>query len=181
MGKVKGSRSSANSVRSSEHGNCQDENGIVRTVPDKPEKMRDQQWSNRKQQTGRNLVDYIDFKKHFSFRPYASTPQGVAEAKLHADLGRDTVVISSRGVVTELLSWSAIITTTLFPLVTESKAGTISYNPQRMMQELGYDQSAIRLTGKMGCSDSTTVESQFVGDGKAHILSKSQTIFWLMA
>lgn len=30
----------------------------------------------------------------------------------------------------------------------------------------------------MGCSDSATAESQFVGQGKAHIVSKFQKIFW---
>lgn len=46
------------------------------------------------------------------------------------------------------------------------------------MRQLEYDQSAIQLTGKMDCSDSATAESQFVGQGKAHIVSKFEKIFW---
>lgn len=30
----------------------------------------------------------------------------------------------------------------------------------------------------MGCSDSVTVESQYISNGKAHIVSKFQKIFW---
>lgn len=75
----------------------EDENDIVKTIPDKLEKMRAYRWFNIKQQKGKDLVDYIDSEKHFSFCPYASTPQGVAEAKLYADLGGSTVEISSKG------------------------------------------------------------------------------------
>lgn len=46
------------------------------------------------------------------------------------------------------------------------------------MRQLGYDQSVIQLMGEMGCLDSTTVESQFVGEDKAYIVSKFQSIFW---
>lgn len=49
----------------------EDENRIVKTIPDKLEKMRAQRWSNLKQQKGKDLVDYIDSKKHFAFCPYA--------------------------------------------------------------------------------------------------------------
>lgn len=53
-----------------------DENGIVKTVLDQSETMRAQRWSNLKQQKFMDLVDYIDSEKHFSFRPYGSTPEG---------------------------------------------------------------------------------------------------------
>lgn len=52
----------------------EDENGIIRSVPDKPEKMRAQRWSNLKQLKGKDLVEFIDSEKHFSFRPYGYTP-----------------------------------------------------------------------------------------------------------
>lgn len=48
----------------------EDENGIVKSVPEKPKKVRAQRWSNVKQQKGKDLVEYIDSEKHFSFRPY---------------------------------------------------------------------------------------------------------------
>lgn len=65
----------------------EDVNGIVKTVPNKPEKMRAQRWSNLKQQKGKKLVDYIDSEKHFHIRPYTSTPRGIMETKLYAALG----------------------------------------------------------------------------------------------
>lgn len=43
-----------------------DENGIVRSVPDKPEKMRAKRWSNLKQQKGKDPIEYIGSEKHFS-------------------------------------------------------------------------------------------------------------------
>lgn len=46
----------------------EDENGIVRSLPDKPSKMKAQRWSNLKQLRGKDLVE-IDSEKHFSSRP----------------------------------------------------------------------------------------------------------------
>lgn len=131
-----------------------DENGIIKSVPEKPEKMRAQRWSNIKQQKGKEFVEYIDSEKHFS--PYTSTPGGIAEAKLYAALRNDTIDISYKGVSTKLLTWLAIISPTLLPFITESKTDTVSYNRQRVMRQLGYDQSAIQIVGEMGCSDSMT-------------------------
>lgn len=70
------------------------------------------------------------------------------------------------------------VTPTLLPFITESKTGAVSYNPQRVMRQLGYDQSAIQISGETGYSDSSLVESQFVGDGKTLIISKFKTVFW---
>lgn len=72
----------------------------------------------------------------------------------------------------------AIIAPTLLPFVTESKAGVVSHNPQRVMRQLGYDQFAIQLLGEMGCSGSATAEAQFIGQGKAHIIFKFKRTFW---
>lgn len=58
--------------------------------------------------------------------------------------------------------------------VTESKAGTMSYNPKRVMRQLGYDQSTIQISGEMGCSDSMTIESQFVVMARCTLLLNSK-------
>lgn len=71
-----------------------------------------------------------------------------------------------------------VVSPTLLPFITVSKMGSISYNPQQVMRQLGYDQSAIQITGGMGCSDFLTAESQFVGQDKEHIVSKFHTIYW---
>lgn len=156
----------------------EDEDGIVRTVPDKPARMRAQRWSNLKQQKGKDLMDYIDSEKHFCFRPYGSTPRGVVEAKLYAPLGGKTVEVSAKRVSAELVSWMTMVAPTLLPFITESKTGAVSYNPQRVMRQLGYDQSAVQISGGTGYSDSSLVESQFVGDGKSLVISKFKTVFW---
>lgn len=78
-------------------GTVEYENGIVKTVPDKSKKMRAQRCSNLKQQKSKDLVDYINSEKQFAFRPYASTPRGIAETKFYADLGGSTVEVSSKG------------------------------------------------------------------------------------
>lgn len=80
-------------------------------------------------------------------------------------------------VSTEFATWLAIIVPTLLPFITESKVGVVSYNPQRVMRQLGYDQSAIQISGEMGCSSSTTAEAQFIGQGKTHV-SKFKKTFW---
>lgn len=110
-------------------------------------------------------MEYIDSEKHFSFRHYEYTPRGMAKVRLYASAGGSSVDVSARRVPTGLTAWLAIIAPTLFQFITESKTGVVSYNPQQAMRQLGYDQSAIQLTGEMGCSDSKTAESQFVGEG----------------
>lgn len=45
----------------------EDVDGIVRTVPDKPARIRVQRWSNLKQQMGKDLVDYGSVWQNFKF------------------------------------------------------------------------------------------------------------------
>lgn len=127
---------------------------------------------------GKDLVDFIDTEKHFSFRPYGYTPRVISEVKLYASSGSSLVDIPPRMISTELAAWLAIISPTLLPFMTESKTGIVSYNPQRVMRQLGYDQPAIQITGKMGCSGSTTAESQLIGQGRMHIVSMFKKTFW---
>lgn len=37
--------------------------------------------------------------------------------------------------------------------------------------------SAIQVIGEMGCSNALTFESQFVGDGREHIVAKFQSMY----
>lgn len=80
----------------------EDENGLVSSVPDKPEKMRAQRWSNLKQSKDKDLIEFIDSEKHFSFRPYGYTLRGVSEVKLYASTGSSLVDIPARVVLAEL-------------------------------------------------------------------------------
>lgn len=159
----------------------EEEDGIVKMVPNKPARMRAQRWSNLKQQRGKDLVDFIDSEKHFSLHPYGLTSRGIVEAKLYEPLEGKLVDVSAQRVSAELVRWMAIITPTLLPFVTKSKAGAVSYNPQRVMRQLGYDQSAIQVSGETGCSNSSLVESQFVGDGKGLIIQNLRLSFGQVA
>lgn len=47
------------------------------------------------------------------------------------------------------------------------------------MRQLGYAQSAIQITGEMGCSNALTAEFQLVGDGREHIVTKFHSVYWL--
>lgn len=53
----------------------------------------------------------------------------------------------------------------------------ISDNPQRVMRQLCYDESAIQITGETGYSDTLTAESQLLGEGKEHIAVKFHSIY----
>lgn len=121
--------------------------------------MRAQRWSNLKQLRGKDLVKFINLEKHFFFRLYGYTPREIFEVKLYANSGSSLVDVPVRMISTELAAWLAIIAPTLLPFITESKTGVVSYNPQRMMRQLGYYQSAIQITDEMGCSGSATTES----------------------
>lgn len=101
--------------------------------------MGAQRWSNLKQLRGKDLVEYIDSEKHFSFRPNEYTPQGMAEVRLYASAGGSLVDLAARGIPAGFTEWLAIIAPTLLPFITESKTGVVSYNPKRVMRQLGYD------------------------------------------
>lgn len=94
--------------------------------------------------------------------------------RLYPGLGSSSVDVSMRGVSTKLTTWLAIIAPTLLPFITESKMGVVSYNPQLSIRQLGYDQSAIQLTGEMVFSDLATTQSQFVGGGRHTSCSSSK-------
>lgn len=57
--------------------------------------------------------------------------------ELYEILGGGFVEISAEEVLMNVLTWLAKITPTLLPFVVESKMETISYNPQRVMRQLG--------------------------------------------
>lgn len=73
--------------------------------------------------------------------------------KLYTALGSDIVEISFKEVWMDIWTWLAIISPTLLTVITKSKTGAVSYNPQRVVRQLGYDQSVIQITGEMGCPD----------------------------
>lgn len=102
------------------------------------------------------------------------------EAKLYAEHRGGSIEVPPNGISMIVLTWSAIISPTLLPLITACKIDKISYNSQRMKRQLGYDKSAVQFTGEMGCSNFVSVESQFVGRDKKLILitSKLHKVFW---
>lgn len=67
-------------------------------------------------------------EKNFIIRWYTFTPRGVAEIKLYA-LGGSTIQLANDEVSMNVLTWLTIISPTLLPFITESKTGTISFNP----------------------------------------------------
>lgn len=70
---------------------------------------------------------------------------------------------------------ACIISTNLLSFITESKMKVVSYNPQRVIKQLGYEQSTI-YKKKMGCSNTLTTESQLAGKGREHIVSNFHSI-----
>lgn len=58
----------------------------------------------------------------------------------------------------------AIVTPTLLPFMSEIIEVIVSYNPQRVLRQLGYDRGANIITGEMG--NSNTAKARFAGDVK---------------
>lgn len=112
----------------------EDDNGVVRSIPNKPQKMTAQRWSKLKQHRNKSLVIYVDSEKHFVFRPYTFTPQGITGAKLYAALRGAPVDIFANEIPMYAMTWLAISSPTLLPFITESKSRGISYNPQRVLR-----------------------------------------------
>lgn len=52
-----------------------------------------------------------------------------------------------------------ILALALLPFKSKTMEGTISYNPQRVLRQLGYDQGAIMITTEMGNSNTSNAES----------------------
>lgn len=85
--------------------------------------------------------------------------------------------VPTRIISTELTVSLAIIAPTLLPFITKSKTGVVSYNPQRVMRQLGYDQSAIQITGERGYSSLMTTESQFTAMGGCTLFPSLRKLF----
>lgn len=78
----------------------------------------------------------------------------------------------------KVVFWLAIIFLFLLPFKSKVLEGTISYNPQSVIRQLGYVEGEIMVTREMGSSNLQTVKASFVGDGKEKILINFETIFW---
>lgn len=77
----------------------------------------------------------------------------------------------------KILTWLPIISPTLNPIITETAEGAISYNPQLVIKQLSYDRSTAIVMGKKGSSNILTTETQLIGEGKDHIISKVEPVF----
>lgn len=93
------------------------------------------------------------------------------------DLGGSRIQVSNE-VPVNVLTWLAFVSPTLLPFIIEDKEGTISYNLQCLIRQLGYGRLAIQVAGEMGCSNILTAEEQVFGKGMEHIVTKFQSIFW---
>lgn len=56
----------------------------VKTVLDRPFRMRAQRWYGLKQHRLKRFSKSIDSEKHFNFRAYTFTPRGIADVELYA-------------------------------------------------------------------------------------------------
>lgn len=59
-----------------------------------------------------------------------------------------------------VLTWLAIISD-YAPFHYLVQDGSYQLQPQRVMRQLGYDQSAVQVTGKMGCSNTLKLNLSF--------------------
>lgn len=78
----------------------------------------------------------------------------------------------------KILTWWPRFLQPCFPFKSETSEGTVSYNPQPVMKQLGYDQSAITVTREMGGSNLLTTEAQFMEEGEEQTVLKYESIFW---
>lgn len=94
-------------------------------------------------------------------------------ASLQTNLGGSTIQLLEDEVPVKVLTWLEIIS-----LHHRAQGGTISYKPQRVMRQIGFDQLSIKVTREMECSNILTVEAQFVREGREHIVTKFQSIYF---
>lgn len=60
----------------------------------------------------------------------------------------------------------AILAPNLLPLKTELDKDVATYNPERVMRQLGYDQGAIRISTDTGTLDAFVGEARFIRVGR---------------
>lgn len=89
---------------------------------------------------------------------------------MYAELGGQNVRILADEVY--ILTWLAILSLTLLSFITQPRMGSISYNTESN-KAVGINR--LQVTSEMGCFDFLTAESQSVGQGMEHIVSKSYT------
>lgn len=76
-----------------------------------------------------------------------------------------------------ILTWLAIISLTLLPFFTASKDGgyqlqSPAHDPTIWLRPIGH-----QIIEEMGCSDTLTTESDFVGEVKEHIPAEFHPIY----
>lgn len=64
----------------------------------------------------------------------------MAELQFNANNGGTMTLLSEDEVPLKIFTWLAIISPTQFHFKIETVEGVISYNPQWVMRQLGYDQ-----------------------------------------
>lgn len=96
-------------------------------------------------------------------------PRHIAKIQIAIDLRGNTIQLLKDEVPMKFLTWLVIISSTLIPFITEISEGIISYNPERVMRQLGYDHLVGQVMGEMGYSSLLTAEAQFTGEVKEHI------------
>lgn len=60
----------------------------------------------------------------------------------------------------------------------ECKESVASYNPQKVMRQLGYGQPARMSNGDTGYSSALKAEDLFIRQGKDQILASVEKYFW---
>lgn len=85
---------------------------------------------------------------------------------MYDDSGATLLLMPRNDILVKIHLWLAMIAPAQLPFKSEIIDNTISYNPQRVLRQLGYDQKANMVTGEMGNSNILTAKSRFAGDVK---------------
>lgn len=82
-----------------------------------------------------------------------------------------------RGDILKALLYLAIAAPDLLPSKSESKKAVVSYNPQRVLRQLGYDKWTMMISWEMGNSSMLNVETRFIRDRSDQILANLKEMF----
>lgn len=114
--------------------------GEIIEKPDKPHQPRPIRWENVKQNKNKKLSKGIYIEKNFNFQLYPFTPRGICKLQLYDDNRANLHFMPRNAIPLKVQFWLVIIAPTLMPFKSQIMEGTVSYNLQRVLRQLGYDQ-----------------------------------------
>lgn len=123
------------------------------------------------------MSQLIDAERSYNFWPYAYTSRGVTPNLFYAHSSEEISLVHCEDVSIGAYFLLSVIAPTLIPSKLENDRSMVSYSPQQILQQFGFDQEEVWVI-EDGCVSVWEAESLFIGDDRDNILARYTSIYW---